>query len=418
MRIQRMMSIEFYLALLLTITVVGLIFPYGFPLFTLVGILYFFIFLITKKISIYINLGLISFYLLILFFLGGILSTESGLNSLIISSIASFVVLLITLLIFGNGTENTIIQTKAIFFTSLTIITPFLGIFSIYKYILLLRGNRIDFLIIEGRQYPWGTSLMPDYNMFALGMLICLIAIVYSIRKSTSIIFSYYCALGLLLAFSSIILSGSRRGIILLVILLLYFLIYFLYIFFKTNLIRKIITITSLLLFAIVGIQLIVKAEIQIVNPYEIEKIKYRYSTINQFESSFSQRTERWIYAEELLGSYSPLELLLGSGFDYHQDFGKKFNVETGLDYPHNLFISTFLYSGVVGVLVLIFIIFAPFIRGIKQGTIFKEELLVVYVLCLIFFFVSADSLFTINILWLISSLLICAKSRKDSDII
>ena len=74
--------------------------------------------------------------------------------------------------------------------------------------------------------------------------------------------------------------------------------------------------------------------------------------------STFSDRTSRWLYANELwMSEYKWYNKLIGHGHDYLLWYGKKFNYNVP-DWPHNPFISILLYSGVIGLLLYFWLLF------------------------------------------------------------
>ena len=68
-------------------------------------------------------------------------------------------------------------------------------------------------------------------------------------------------------------------------------------------------------------------------------------------ESFFSERSSRWIYAIEICKTkFNTSDKIFGHGFDYLEWYGEKFMGNPNIyDWPHNPFISIFLYSGIVG---------------------------------------------------------------------
>jgi hypothetical protein len=99
------------------------------------------------------------------------------------------------------------------------------------------------------------------------------------------------------------------------------------------------------------------------------------------------------IYTEQ----YSPLQKIVGGGFDYLWDFGHEFyhrnNDRFFFDYPHNPILSAFLYSGILGGLSLVYFFcmtILNFIRGFRSLIYF----ICLYVIIFFFAFFSANSIF------------------------
>jgi hypothetical protein len=113
-------------------------------------------------------------------------------------------------------------------------------------------------------------------------------------------------------------------------------------------------------------------------------------------------RGERMRYSFYIFfDKYSLFQKIFGGGFNYMKDFGKKFGF-VDFDYPHNPFISSFLYSGIVGgISYLYFIIMVVFyyIRYLKYHIYFFVCFIVVF----FFSFVSANNHFSIPVFTFLS---------------
>ena len=108
-------------------------------------------------------------------------------------------------------------------------------------------------------------------------------------------------------------------------------------------------------------------------------------------------RFARWYYAWFLFKyEYEWHEKLIGNGFDHLEKFGEKFG-EGKYDYPHNPFISAFLYSGIIGGLTYIWFMILAFYYYIKY---YKYHLyfLICFLVVFFFSFVSANTHFSIPI--------------------
>jgi hypothetical protein len=88
------------------------------------------------------------------------------------------------------------------------------------------------------------------------------------------------------------------------------------------------------------------------------------FSDRNPFtdESLLESRISRWNYAFELWKErYAMRNKLMGHGFDFIEWYGAKFNpnsVDKAYDWPHNPFISVLLYSGVLGLIAYLWLLF------------------------------------------------------------
>ena len=112
-------------------------------------------------------------------------------------------------------------------------------------------------------------------------------------------------------------------------------------------------------------------------------------------------RLSRWYYGWIIFKEYPWYKKIFGGGFDYLELFGKKFK-DSEYDYPHNPFISAFLFSGIVGGLVYIwfmFLVFYYYIKYYKHHVYFFICFLVVF----FFSFFSANTHFSIPIFAILS---------------
>lgn len=112
-------------------------------------------------------------------------------------------------------------------------------------------------------------------------------------------------------------------------------------------------------------------------------------------------RTARWYYAWVIFKEYPWYKKLFGGGFDYLEMFGKKFGGKK-YDYPHNPFVSAFLYSGIIGGGIFvwyIFLVFYYYIKYYKYHLFFLVCFLVVFFFC----FFSSNSFFSVPIYMILS---------------
>ncbi len=84
----------------------------------------------------------------------------------------------------------------------------------IVKFLLEIKG--IDLPIYFNNEYPFGTSLQPDYNFFSLVSLVGIVFIIYNIIKQKTRIGILFQQFALFCLTFSAFLTGSRRSIIIL----------------------------------------------------------------------------------------------------------------------------------------------------------------------------------------------------------
>jgi O-antigen ligase len=281
------------------------------------------------------------------------------------------------------------------------------------KLFLLLQGNKLSIIYRSGKQYPWGTSLVVDYNIFGLCLITGLLSGYYILKRQ--IHFTYHVAVNLmaLTIFFASVFSASRRTWFVLTVLILMIAGAFLknlmkniFLFLSTfklkrsEFIKKLatgITLTAI----IIGIVALVPKDISIKHTYQLTRIKNRFVNIiniSEINLKRGSRYNRYDFAFQHINEYSILNLLIGNGSNYLKEFGQKFN-GSGYDYPHNPILSAILQSGLIGALLIVgYICYCLFlyIKNLK----FEETrfyFLVTLVLSF-YYFISGNSVFSSKI--------------------
>jgi hypothetical protein len=116
---------------------------------------------------------------------------------------------------------------------------------------------------------------------------------------------------------------------------------------------------------------------------YEI----YSDFLVNKVTKNFtSGRTSRWKLAIQIFTKeHNFVEKIIGGGFTHLNWFGYYFyNDKTKSDWPHNPFLSILLYSGVIGLILYIYVIYKAVAIYIKY---FKEYYTMFIFFCVTFFF-------------------------------
>ncbi|HUS87739.1 MAG TPA: hypothetical protein VMW76_10915 [Bacteroidales bacterium] len=116
-----------------------------------------------------------------------------------------------------------------------------------------------------------------------------------------------------------------------------------------------------------------------------------------EYNRAMYPRIERWRFALGLYADYSIFEKIFGSGFDYLDNYRDKFSREdNGFDYPHNIILSTLLYSGFIGMLILLWLIIDLSLRFIKLKSV---PFIIIWLVTLLFVLLSSDSVFELPLL-------------------
>jgi hypothetical protein len=125
-------------------------------------------------------------------------------------------------------------------------------------------------------------------------------------------------------------------------------------------------------------------------------------------------RTTRYYYSWIIFKEYPLYNKLFGKGFDYMEQIAKKFGEEE-YDYPHNPFISAFLYSGILGGLIYIWFILVVFFYYIKY---FKYHIFYFLSFLVVFFFsfFSANTHFSVPIFTILSMIPFLTKNIVEKN--
>lgn len=386
----------------------ALLIPYNFPLFP--------IFVFINLMLVFVNFKNISFiyfrsyiflfyilYLIIYFFSITLYSydlfdyyTSDYRNSITCSLLLFSSIILIR--DFEHFKQVIEILLKQLFFVSL--IASFLGLL---KFFLSLNGVFIEFFRTSEGLYPLGTSLLNDYNIFSFGLFFGLIIGISFLDKNQSMIVRFFLWLSVSMIFISIALTGSRRSLVILFI----FFIVFLYLEFRVYLhlfivqikkgvlrIRFFRPITFIFLLIIFFSYLITNSNFEFSEVNQFEKILIRAESLNETEGSFSQRTKRWQLSSKILNSMNMEDLLFGRGYQYWLEFVPSNKQNIGTDYPHNLFISTFFSSGIIGLLTII-ILFIYAFKVYQRNFRFLAPFFIGFLISFIYLFISGDQFFS-----------------------
>jgi O-antigen ligase/polysaccharide polymerase Wzy-like membrane protein len=219
------------------------------------------------------------------------------------------------------------------------------------KFALLLRGRRLGFVeAASPGHYPFGTSLISDYNMFALTILCGALIAFAKVLRGRSFI-GRLCAGGAFFLLCTVgFFAGSRRfwlvaplGIIAVLALSL-------------PRLRLGTGTRRLLLFAALGVSLMLVAANYLsflswdVLNSQSHGLQTRLLSLLDADRSgaFDERLVRWQFAFSLANGAS---IWSGQGFDYLYAFSCRFASCASVDYPHNPLLSALLYAGIPGVI-------------------------------------------------------------------
>ena len=303
----------------------------------------------------------------------------------------------------------------------LTITVSFAGVVK-FLYVTSTEHHNIYLGVCKIGCSPPGTSLMYDYNFFALSCLYGIATCLYFVKKEQNGSFQFLILISMGLILSTGYLTGSRRFLI---IALAFSLPIFLLVFQIPQKQR----LTSAMLksaqkyyglnlngaYAILLILLVPTLLFAHFFTSDTATQSLAFQPLDRIQASLSgntaSRLDRWLYA---LTEFYKNPTIFGSGFSYRQDFACEFSNCEGNDYPHNPILSALLYGGVFGAMLTtliflhaLYLSYKCFLEGFrKQVVAFFMLITVLY--CLI----SGDTIFSTTILF--STLLLVKINSKS----
>jgi hypothetical protein len=352
------------LAALFCLAVYSDAYPYGVPLFFPLAVFLFIWFgLVHKRLRIPFDLGSVLLIGTVIFYCAGMLKTGTAYNEnkRDLQNAAGLIVL-IPVLCSQSAREFRSFRNNVQAMNSF--VCALIALFGLYKFELLTAGVMLGPLWVEGRPYPWGTSLVMDYNFFAFAMLVGAISSLFSFWRSSTIRGRVYYQITFLLAAISMAFSGSRRGWVTEGILFAALGCFLLWrtTLFLLNVQRSIRAFNVQHLRAAAAILIVLCVTVAMISKYghlagernrgiegQVESMQERFLTLADPAEAFNERSERWQYSLGIMEQSSLEELSFGHGFDYLPRFASRFQTRTEEDYPHNPVISAALYSGLIG---------------------------------------------------------------------
>jgi len=177
-----------------------------------------------KELTVYYLRVFTAFLLICLFFLTGVLLSSKVDFYFLKEGLAMFVLIGIGIMAFTFlENEDDFRFFTRIFMKQLLAFCIFICIFGLVKLFFLLRGVKLDFLSHSGGLYPKGTSLVIDYNFYALVNILGIITASFLLVKESSTIRTLLLQLLVFGLILNVMFSTSRRGIFVLAVLLLFF---------------------------------------------------------------------------------------------------------------------------------------------------------------------------------------------------
>lgn len=401
--------------ILLSVAVLSMSFPYGFPLFGILSLFFSILLIITKRAKLKFNFSIFLFAIIALLFFVGIIISGGELYSNVISDSINIISLFFVWIVISSMKKEDwdIILNKS---SKLLIATgTVIALISLYKFYLLTGGVELPRYAINGF-YPDGTSLVRDRNMFGLALLLPMLMSIYRFKESTSFKSTVFYTLTILILSLSLFFTGSRRTwIALAVIAIIYLFVLSSFLKYITRHMKKIIFVVISIIIAAIPILLIIVAlpnQMTSSAQIQLDKLRYRFSTLNVNDSSelTSPRTDRWNYAIEYFNQQPFVNQIFGSGFEYLDLYAQRFSTSFE-GFPHNPILSALLYSGIIGALAIILfylVITSKIIYNMKVLNIF---FLIFYAITYLYTMVSSNSIFS-NTLFLMITFILIAQTK------
>ena len=227
----------------------------------------------------------------------------------------------------------------------------FASVLGAYKiWLFLSSAEQLDFIVeASGAEYPWGTSLVSDYNFYSLTILAAILSALflaaYVRRLGQSI-------LALLIAFLIVVgtLAGSRRFWLVAPLLLG---AQSLWMVSRCGF-RRFTVVFGVLLLCLIGVPavlLVVAGDVFELVFSTAWDFQFRLRTMLDPDQAFglAARFEYWDFAINRLEGFVPW---FGSGFDYMNRISCEFGVCGGAGYPHMPILSAYLYGGTIAAIV------------------------------------------------------------------
>lgn len=285
-----------------------------------------------------------------------------------------------------------------------TFVLTFMGsLIGLYKLYMLSNGVVFESMQKIGEHgylsIVSGSSLNADYNIYSFGVYFGVTAgwnIYLSQKKS---FYKIIISLALVLMFVSSMLSSSRRGLVIGIMLIVIFSVvkfrkdqhkYKLDKIKQNTIPWFFVIIFSTILIVINKIDI----DILILESNDIANVFNRLETTAELGSDdYDTRSPRWQFALSYFIKQPFFNQIFGSGFEYTELTGEAFK-ETTYDYPHNVYISAILYSGLLG----FFFLVALTLYTSYKYYLYKEYMGMVsiwFIMLLILVFSSNNSIFS-----------------------
>lgn len=395
-------------AIALAFAFIRICLPFHIPFIPIVFPVIFIWVLSTNKFKITFDLITLFYVTAIIFFifLGELLSGHIKIMPLkdVSYGISIYMFFLVLKKVFSDNQLSCLF--KDYFFRWLFLLTFIISLVSLYKYFDFSLGIEWSSIkAVSPIAYPWGTSLVPDYNMQAMVFLIGLISGSYLLDRVEQNKLKCCLILMSVVIFVAAFFLGSRRFYVAIILIVaIYFSSLFKNLFVKGTISKT--DLSYLFFFMITGVIVFFAFYLGYLR---VEEIIVRIKTLFNFSDSLYQ--SRGVLLEYAISNkFSDINLvnfMFGSGFDYMDEFGDLSCHMNNIkicpsSYPHNPLFSAMLYGGFFNLLLYVTLFIHAGYLWIKNLS--REfYLFIIFVIVMVFCFISLNTIFSIPIsfLWL-----------------
>ena len=282
---------------------------------------------------------------------GVVISTEFP-ASVLLREIANGIVTMMVVFSIANAgwTATDCKKLVRAFAWGLLAVGVFIGILGAWKFWRFVSaGELLGFVTAaSGAQYPWGTSLVTDYNFYALTILVSILAAMFLSADrpaGTQVMLALVIASLIVVGF----LAGSRRFWVVAPVFIALQGLWMI----TRNGIRPYSTLFATLSILLLALPMAFLFYADDSVEYMMTtgwNLAYRLRTVLDASQGFgmSSRFELWQFAIDRLGGVVPW---VGNGFDYMNRFACEFSQCGNTDYPHMPMLSAYLFGGWIAAL-------------------------------------------------------------------
>lgn len=261
---------------------------------------------------------------------------------------------------------------------------------AIKLWLFVSRGQMLEFVAAASSgTYPWGTSLVSDYNFFALTILTSILAGIFLCMQRGPIgqvILALAIAALIVVGF----LAGSRRFWVAAPVFISLQVAWMVY---SAGFRRHVPLLGTILLLLLAAPVVILARSEQELGQLLTSgwNLQYRLSTLLDSSTGFGlgDRFELWYLAAERLTGAVPW---VGSGFDYMRWFSCEFGDCSGDGYPHMPVLSAYLYGGMIAGAAVIVLYIYTIVAGVRLMSFGRAMGWLLFPLMAAFFFAAISA--------------------------